>query len=84
MKRLMLTLPVAALLLSGCAVYDAGPVYPSGGYYAPPPVVYSAPSYYPRYVAPPVVFGSVYFGGGRGHGGRGHGDRGYGHRGGWR
>lgn len=68
MKRLMLILPAAVLLLSGCAVYDAGPVY-QGRYYAPPPV-YVEPAYaYPRYVAPPV-YGRVWFGGGGGRHGR--------------
>lgn len=74
MKRLMLILPAAVLLLSGCAVYEPGPVYPAG-YYAPPRAVYG----YPTYVAPPV-YGGVWLGGGhRGHGGgyrggyRGHG-----------
>ncbi len=65
MKRLMLILPVAALLLSGCAVYDAGPVYPAHYYTPPPRAVYAYPTY-----APPAVYGSVWFGGGGGHHGR--------------
>lgn len=93
MKRLMLILPAAVLLLSGCAVYEPGPVYPAGYYVPPPRVAYG----YPAYVPPPV-YGGVWFGDRsyRGHGGfrgrsdwyRGRGDwyrgRGDGHRGHWR
>ena len=94
MKRWMLSLSAAGLLLSGCAVYDGGPVYPSG-YYVPP----STQGYvYPTY-APPPVYGGVWFqseqrsryGGYRGrHDGfrrdwhDGYGRNGYGRRGHWR
>lgn len=68
MKRLMLILPVAAVLLSGCAVYEPGPVYPASYYVPPPRPVYAYPAY-----APPPVYGSVWLGGGRGGGHRGWG-----------
>jgi hypothetical protein len=72
MKRLMLILPAAVLLLSGCAVYEPGPVYPAG-YYTPPRVSYGYPVY-----APPPVYGGVWIESHRGY-------RGYrGHRGGYR
>ncbi len=83
MKRLMLILPAAVLLLSGCAVYEPGLVYPAGYYVEPRRPVYAYPTY-----APPPVYGGIWFGNGyrrdgyRG-GGHRHGYRG-GHGGHWR
>jgi hypothetical protein len=68
MKRLKLILPAAVLLLSGCAVYEPGPVYPSGYYVPPPRVVYGYPTY-----APPPVYGGVWFRSGGGYRGDHHG-----------
>lgn len=76
MKRLMLILPAAVLLLSGCAVYEPGPVYPSGYYVPPPRVAYGYPTY-----APPPVYGGVWFRSGGGYRGGYRGDHHGGHHG---